>query len=112
MKVSANNPITSTVQIEAKASSGVSSLVSWVLISVSVASMTLLVHDPKHAAPPGATHYGIEWALLVSGSIIGQRVGIGGRRLLQREVDEQRQANNIRPGHESPVAAITAMVAI
>src|SRR5580704_13291763 len=118
MKVRAKSPMTSTVQIEANASSGVSSLVCSVLISVSVASMlmangpALSVNDPEHATPSREVHDGVERALLVSESIIRQRVGIGSRGLVQGEVNEERKTYDIRAGNEPPVAAVAAVIAV
>ncbi len=71
--------------MEAKASNGVSSLVSGVLIS---------------------------WAVLVSESIIRQGIVIGGRRLVKREVNQKGQAHDVGTGHETPIAAVAAVVAI
>src|SRR3984893_2715929 len=113
--------MTSTVQMEANASSGVSSLACSVLISVSVASMLMAkcpalepcsVNDLEHPAPPCEVHHGVERALLVSESIIRKRVGIGSRGLVQGEVNEERQTHNIGAGNKSPVAAVAAVVAI
>src|ERR1700733_13805747 len=121
MKVRAKSPMTSTVQMEANASSGVSSLASSVLISVSVASILMakcpalelsLVNDLEHPAPSCEVHHGVKWALLVSESIIRKRIGLGCRGLMQGEVNEERQTHNIGAGDKAPVAAVAAVVAI
>src|SRR5271156_592606 len=113
--------MTRTVQMEANASSGVSSFASSVSISVSVASLLMAncpalepcsVNDLERPAPPCKVHHGVERALLVSESIIRERVGIGSRGLVQGEVDEERQAHNIGAGNKAPVAAVAAVVAI
>src|ERR1700760_4342528 len=121
MKVSAKSPMTSTVQMDANASSGVSSLACSVLISVSVASILMakcpalelcLVNDLEHPAPSREVHHGVKRALLVSESIIRERVGIGSRRLVQGEVNEERQTHNVGDRNKAPVAAIAAVVAV
>src|ERR1700733_3368493 len=116
MKVSAKSPMTSTVQMEANASSGVSSLACWLLISVSVCSMVmgtnLLMNDAKRAAPACKVHDAIERALLVSESIIRQRVVIGSRRLVQREVNDEGQTHDIGARNKTPVPAVAAVVAV
>src|SRR5882757_1656823 len=113
--------MTSTVQIEANASSGVSSRACSVLISVSVASMLMAncpalelcsVNDLEHPAPPCEVHHGVERALLVSESIIRKRVGIGSRGLFQGEVNEEREPHDIGAGNKPPIAAVAAVVAI
>src|SRR6202044_1508307 len=99
MKVSPKSPMTSTVQMEANGSSGVSSRACWLLISVSVTSMVVgtnvLMNDAKRAAPPCKVHDGIERALLVSESIIRERAVLGSRRLVQREVNDEGQTHDI-----------------
>src|SRR5271154_619414 len=116
MNVSAKSPMTSTVQMEANASSGVSSVACWLLISVSVASMVMgtkpLVNDAKRAAPPRKVHDGVERALLVSESIIRERAVIGSRRLVQREVNDEGQTHDIGARNKTPVAAIAAVIAV
>src|ERR1700688_1322759 len=107
MNVSAKSPMTSTVQMEANASRGVSSLACSVLISVSVASILMAkcpalelcsVNDLEHPAPSCEIHHGVKRALLVSESIIRKRIGFGGRGLMQGEVNEERQTHNIFAG--------------
>src|ERR1700761_1977826 len=121
MKVSAKSPMTSTVQMEANASSGVSSRACSVLISVSVASILMAkcpalelcsVNDLEHPAPSCEIHHGVKRALLVSESIIRERTGFRCRGLMQREVNEKRQPHDIGAGNKPPVAAVAAVVAI
>src|SRR4051812_30345836 len=140
MKVRTNRPTTSTPQMEARASKGVSSLAFFAgifctskvssIVSCSVVWVRwiarptarfksgqgqpkrdcVLPHDPEHAIPTGKTYSIVCLNFVVSEFIILLRFRC--RWPAEGEVDDEGPADNILHGHEAPVAAVAAVVAI